>query len=424
MDMFLKTSEPLYEPCYDYEPLKPTVEDIVEAIESVLSKRRPIEHHEPFINKKKANIEIANCIANGIHKYDCVERFENWLKDFTGAQYALATNTGTSALHVALLAAGVKHGDEVIVPTSTFVATANAVSHAGAVPHFIDGAPHIDPEYLRKYLEKQVYLNEDKKRFAALRDKYEVIYPGPEMGIKTKHGSIIRAIIVVHLLGLPAKIEEICKIAKEFNLVVIEDASQALGTRVNGKHVGTFGWAGTFSFNNNKIIATGGGGAVITNSANLHYDAKQLSSTARKPHQWLVEHESMAWNYRMGSINAALGLVQADEIKKTLTEKQNLAQRYRKALNRMVEFVEPNIECQHNYWLNTILVDNIDELLEALHRKGIRARCSFTPLHLLPFYKYSLAGKYSYQYNVQEGQMPEAVDFFNRAVCLPSGSGL
>lgn len=414
MDLFLKTSEPSY--TY-FESDKPKTDEIVTAIESVLPKRRPIEHHEPFINKKKAVAEIANALATGIEKYRQVELFEDWLRKFTGAEYALATNTGTSALHVALLAAGIKHGDEVIVPTSTFVATANAVAHAGAVPHFIDGAPHIDPVHLRNYLEKI----KDKK----LRKDSEVIWPAPEMGLKVEgRGGVIRAIIVVHLLGMPANIQEICRIANEYGIIVIEDASQALGTRINGKHVGIFGWVGTFSFNNNKILASSGGGAVVTNSCNIHYDAKQLASTARRPHQWLVEHESTAFNYRMGTINAALGLAQAQEINRTLAEKQGLALRYRRALRGMVEFVEPDIPCESNYWLNTILVDNRDELLEVLHRKGIRARASFTPLHLLPFYKYSLGGLYNYQYNISEEPMPRAIDFFNRAVCLPSGSNL
>jgi len=406
MDMLFKSShEDRWDSFYDGPP-STTTDDIIEAIESVLPKRRPIEHHEPFVNKKKATVEIANCLAYGIEKYRQVEQFEEWLGKFTGAEYVLATNTGTAALHVALLAAGVKHRDEVIVPTSTFVATANAVSHAGAVPHFIDGAPTIDPVHLKEYLEQNTKPADDGK------------------GRINKDHQRLTAIIVVHLLGYPADIVGICTVAKEFGLIVIEDASQALGTKINGKHVGTFGWVGTFSFNNNKIIATSGGGAVITNSCNIHYDAKQLASTARKPHQWLVEHESCAYNYRMGSINAALGLTQANEIKKTLALKQGLALKYRKALKGMVEFVEPPIECEPNYWLTTILIDNRDELLEKLYSRGIRARASFTPLHLLPFYKYSLGGLYSYQYNAQEGQMPKALNFFNRAVCLPSGAGI
>ena len=405
--MFKEIDRGPHENFYDeFDYSEASTDEIVCAIESVLPKRRPIEHHEPFVNKKKATVEIANCIAYGIEKYRQVELFEEWLSKFTGAEYVLATNTGTSALHVALLAAGVKHRDEVIVPSTTFVATANAVSHAGAVPHFIDGAPTIDPVHLKEYIERETKPADDGK------------------GRINRDHQRLTAIIVVHLLGYPADIVGICKVAEELGLIVIEDASQALGTRINGKHVGTFGWVGTFSFNNNKILATSGGGAVITNSCNIHFDARQLASTARKPHQWLVEHESAAYNYRMGAINAALGFTQAQDIKKTLAVKQGLALRYRKALKGMVEFVEPPIECEPNFWLNSILVDNRDELLEKLHAKGIRARASFTPLHLLPFYKYSLGGLYSYQYNAQENQMPQAMRFFERCVCLPSGSNL
>src|SRR5258706_14129779 len=154
MDMLFKSShEDRWDSYYDGPPSN-TTDELVRAIESVLPRRRPIEHHEPFINKKKATVEIANCLARGIEKYHCVELFEDWLGKFTGAEHSLVTNTGTAALHLALLAAGVKHGDEVIVPTSTFVATANAVSYVGATPHFIDGAPTIDPVHLKEYLEK------------------------------------------------------------------------------------------------------------------------------------------------------------------------------------------------------------------------------------------------------------------------------
>jgi perosamine synthetase len=345
--------------------------------------------------------------------------FEGWLKEFTGASHSLSTSSGTSALQLALAASGVcgglfkAHADGVIVPTSTFVGTANAVAHVGAIPFFIDSDPVINPEHLRDY----IITNTDP----GMRDLNQYSVRGR---FHKTSGHHITAVVVVHMLGQPADIEGICKVAKEFNLIIIEDASQAIGTRINGKHVGTFGWAGTFSFNNNKILTTNGGGALITNSANIWYDAKQLASTARKPHQWLIEHESMAFNYKMPSICAALGLSQAQEINKILAEKQGLALRYRKALKGMVKFVEPVVECESNYWLNAVLVDNRDKLLKALHDKGIRARASFTPLHLLNFYKYSLGGLYNYQYNVQVEPMAKAIEFFNHAVCLPSGANL
>jgi len=406
MDMLFKSShEDRWDSYYDGPP-PTTTDDIINAIESVLPKRRPIEHHEPFINKKKATVEIANCLARGTGKYHSVELFEDWLKNFTGVEYTLCTNTGTAALHLALLAAGVKYGDEVICPVSTFVATSNAISYCGATPHFIDGAPTIDPTHLKEYLEKIT----------------KPIQGG--MGRMHRDGRKITAIIIVHLLGIPADMEKICEVAKEMNLIIVEDASQALGTRINGKHVGTFGWAGVFSFNNNKILTTNGGGAVITNSPNIWFDAKQLSSTARKQHEWLIEHESLAFNYRMPNICAALGLSQAQEFRRIQAEKQGLALRYRKALKGLVKFVEPTIPCEPNNWLTAIQVDNRDELLEALHNKGIKARASFSPLHTLNFYKYSAGPNYSYQYNICTDDMKRSIDFFNRTVCLPSGAGL
>lgn len=371
--------------------------ELVQQIKHCLPKRRPIEHHEPFIGPK-------DVILADVRGYEYVNEFEQFIKKRTKAEYAVCTNTGTAALHVALLASGVKYGDEVIVPTTTFVATSNAVSYCGATPHFVDAGPHIDPEHLR----------------ACLKSICVPTYKG-RGSLHAKTISPITAIIVVHLLGFPADIKGICDVAKEFNLIVIEDASQAYGTLVDGQHVGTFGFAGTFSFNNNKIITTNGGGAVITNSGAIYHEAKALASTARKPHPWLIEHESMAFNYRMGNVNAAIGMSQAKEFDRILAAKRGLAARYRNHVK--AEFVEPIIECSPNHWLNTILVDNRDELLTELHKEGIKARASFTPLHTLPFYRYNMPA-YTYQANIADDNMKGAQRFFERAVCLPSGGSL
>lgn len=374
-----------------------SVKDVADRIESVLPKRRPINHHEPFIDKKKASIEIAQCLASGIQNYAPVDLFEDWLKTVTGSEYVLATNTGTSALHLALLAVGIKPHDEVIVPTTTFVATAHAVTYIGAIPHFIDGAPNIDPDHLKEYLQK----NYKKK---------------------------IKAIIVVHLFGIPADIKKICEVAKEFNLIVIEDACQALGSKINNKHVGTFGSVGVLSFNNNKIITCNGGGALVTNDFNIWHESRQYSIMGRIPHKYLIEHERIGWNYRMSPLNASLGLSQAREFKKIMDFKANLAQKYLKSLGNTVEFVEidqklveNSAEIVKNNWLNAILIDNRDELLEELNKRGIKARASFTPLHKLPFYDLSKT-HYKYIDNVQEQSMPVAEEFFKRCVCLPSGA--
>lgn len=379
------------------------VKEIVSIVESILPKRRPIEHHEPFIDKARALDVFGHCLKSGITGYKQVEYFEECLRKITGADYVLCTNTGTAALHLALLTAGVKHQDEVIIPTTTFIATANAVSYLGAVPHFIDGNPYLDPTHLRQYLENTT-VQIDRGRLH-------------------KDGRKVTAIIAVHLFGNPCDIEGLAQLARDMQLILIEDASQALGTKVNGKHVGTFGWAGILSFNKNKIITTDGGGALLTNSCNIHYEAKKLSTTYKKPHSWLMEHESLAFNYRMGNLNAALGLCQEQRLSYILTKKQELAQKYRESLGNLVEFVESPVKCEKNHWLNVILVEKRDELLEELHKKGIKARASFSPLHLSKFYQYKEIN-YTYICNVKEPEMYLSEEFFRKCVCLPSGNML
>jgi perosamine synthetase len=377
------------------------VKEIADRIESVLPKRRPIEHHEPFIDRYRALDVIDYCLKSGVGGYEQVEQFEECLQKNTGAEFVLATNSGTAALHLALLTTGVKHSEEVIVPTTTFVATANAVSYVGALPHFVDGSPYLDPVYLRKYLEETTVQTMNGRRH--------------------RDGRKITAIIAVHLFGNSVDIEGLVQLAKDMQLILIEDASQAFGTKVNGKHVGTFGWAGILSFNNNKIITTNGGGALLTNSNNIHYEAKKLATTYKKPHKWLMEHDSVAYNYRMGNLNAALGLCQEQRLSFILTKKMELANKYRKSLENMVEFVESPIKCEKNNWLTSILVENRDELLEELHNRGIKARASFSPLHTLPFYQYANIN-YTYAPNIKGGTMNESMKFFEKCVCLPSGN--
>lgn len=367
-----------------------SVKEIADRIEEVIPGIRPVVHHKPFIDLKKAIFEIDRCLIEGIQNYWVIDRFEDWLRQYTKSENVLATSSGTAALHLALLSLGIKPNDQVIIPSTTFAATANAVAYIGAVPYFIDGAPNIDPDHLRNYLT----------------DNFN---------------SRIKAIIVVHLFGIPADIEKICDVAKEFGLYVIEDACQALGTSINGKQVGTFGQVGVFSFNNNKILSCNGGGALVTNDFKTWHEAKRYSVMGRIPHSYLIEHDRMGWNYRINQINAALGLSQTVDFEKTLRKKRNLAQKYRENLGDMVEFVDSNAKCSQNYWLNAILVENRDELLEELHKRGIKARASFTPLHKAPYYQHQNTD-YKYVYNIQEPEMPLSEAFFNRCVCLPSGN--
>ncbi len=361
--------------------------EIIKAIKSVLPNRRPIEHHEPFLGHQTPSYYL-NYAVWGHDDY--VEEFRNKISEITGSEQVICTNNGTSSLHTVLVSIGIKEGDRVILPSMTFVATANAVVHAGGIPYFLDGV-FMEPDRLRDYI--------------------------------LKIGGKISAVIPVHLFGHPCDIEGICKVAKEFNIKVVEDAAQALGSTVNGKHVGTFGDAGIVSFNNNKIVTTNGGGAILTNDLGVAYKAHQLATTARKVHPWLVEHDVVAWNYRMGNINAALGLSQLVEFDKILEYKRKLAFRYMVTLKDMAGLVSranldgyaSTIGEKPNYWLNTILVDNRDEVLMALHADRIHARAAFTPLHMLPMYR---------KRPRSHPDMPICEDFFNRAVCLPSGSNL
>lgn len=345
---------------------------VVEKIKQLLPKRRPIDHHETFANVIRYDPNAADYV-NGPHN------FRYRLEKVTGADHIICTSSGTAALHVALMALGIRHGDRVILPSATFVATANAVSYVGAIPYFLDGGL-MDPDALRDYIK----------------------------ALDTK----IAAIIPVHLLGHAVDMPKIMDIAYEFNIPVIEDAAQALGTTINGKQVGIFGDVGILSFNNNKILTTHGGGALLTNNPWVYEKALKLATTARLPHPWKIEHDAIGWNYRMGNINAAFGMPQLFKFAEILRVKKHLAGRYRQALEG-VEFFEPVVEgSSSNYWLNTIMVDSAEELLGALHAEGIRARAMFTPMHKLPMYKMRPRSSLN---------MPQSEELFRRAVCLPSG---
>jgi len=358
------------------------VKEVVRVIKSILPNRRPLEHHEPFIDIYQVKEAILDAVDHGITGYTSIVHFENYIKDITKADYVVLTSSGSSALELALKALAIQPGSNVLIPTSTFVATANSVKHAGSFPVFLDGIM-IDPIKLRSILK------------------------GNKLDIS--------AVIVVHLFGLPADMDGICRVAKEFNIKVIEDASQALGSYIDDKACGTFGDAGILSFNNNKIITTNGGGALLSNDSELAYRAHRLATTARVPHKWLIGHDEIAHNYRMGNINAALGCSQIQNFPRILAEKRALAVRYRHNLDQLVEFVESPVKSEPNYWLNTILVECRDDLLNALHNESIRARAVFTPLHKLSMYEH---------YIRSDEVMYEADELFRKGVCLPSGSGL
>lgn len=245
-----------------------------------------------------------------------IDRFEKDLAVFTGVEHAVATVNGTAALHVALVLAGVKAGEEVLMPSLTFIATANACVYAGATPHFVDSEADtlaVDPVALALHLDK----------IAEMRDG---------VCFNKQTGARISALVVMHAFGHPAKLEELCAVCKRWTIPLIEDAAESLGSSYRGAHTGNFGLVAALSFNGNKVMTTGGGGAILTNDAELAKRAKHLSTTARVPHRWNFIHDEVGFNYRLPNINAALGCAQLERVPNMLARKRVLADRYAAAL--------------------------------------------------------------------------------------------
>jgi perosamine synthetase len=306
-----------------------------------------------------------------------VEKFEAMLCEITGARNAVATVSGTAALHSALLVAGVRAGDEVIVPSLTFVATANAVSHCGAVPHFADvetATLGLDVARLRQHLERVA-----KRKDGDWRNQ--------------KTGRPIRAIVCMHTFGHPSDLDGLAAVAAEFGLPLIEDAAESLGSTYKGRHTGTFGRLGVLSFNGNKTVTTGGGGAILTDDNKIAARVRHLTTTAKLPHAWAFEHDKVGYNYRMPNINAALGCAQLEQLQGFISRKRQLAQRYHEAFALVlgVAVVAEPSGSNSNFWLNALVLDaddtNLrDAVLTACNERGIGARPAWTPMHQLPMF--------------------------------------
>jgi perosamine synthetase len=352
---------------------------IIQAINLSLNKKKPpIALHEPLFTKLDADI-LYKCIKSGyvstVGEY--VDKFEDKIKKFTGSKHAISTINGTAAIHLALKLLGISEGDEVILPSITFVATANAISYCGATPHFVDSELStfgIDVLRLEEYLSKNCK-----------------IIKGECINIKTKKK--IRAIIAVHVFGIPMEIKYLVRVAKKFKLKVIEDAAEALGSYYANIHVGNYGDIGILSFNGNKIITTGGGGMLLTNSNRIAKNAKHLSNVAKKKHKWEYFHDEVGFNYRMPNINASLGFSQILKIHKLLEAKKKLHTKYKKNFKSLkeIKFITDDSYRMSNNWLNAIFIikSNIykrNKILRSLHRQGYFCRPAWVPLHKLPMY--------------------------------------
>ncbi len=306
-----------------------------------------------------------------------VDRFERELAAFTGARHAVAVVNGTAALHVALILAGVSTGDEVLIPALSFVATANAVHYCGGIPHFVDSEERtlgLDPKALRDHLIRVSKISD-----------------GQCVNVQT--GRIIRAIVPMHTFGHPVDLDALMDVAKEFKLALVEDAAESLGSYYGQRHTGTFGVMGTLSFNGNKTVTTGGGGAILTNDSKLAKHAKHLTTTAKSPHPWAFNHDEIGFNYRLPNLNAALGCAQLEQLPKFLESKRRLFESYRKAFINVpeVRVVSEPYGSRSNYWLQTLLLDESvtqerDAVLTATNESGFMTRPVWNLLHRMSAY--------------------------------------
>jgi perosamine synthetase len=344
-------------------------------LKDVLPKGRDfIPLHEPIFNEEAADL-VADCVRTGwvssVGKY--VDQFEKDLAEYCGVKHAIVAMNGTAALHICLKLAGVESGDEVLCPSLTFVATANAIHYCYALPHFVDveaASLGVCPVKLKAHLQN----------IAALKDG--VCY-------NKETNRPIRALVVMHCFGLPCQIRALKDICDEYNITLVEDAAESLGAYENGVHTGNVGTLSAVSFNGNKIMTTGGGGAILTNDADISKHAKHITTTAKRPHAFEYVHDEVGYNYRMPNLNAALGVAQLKQMPAFLQNKRDLHERYSKAFAG-VEGIELLCEPENtvsNYWLNAVrLPDRAtrDAFLEITNKNGIMTRPIWQPMDTLP----------------------------------------
>lgn len=380
------------------------VKDFLEATRSVVGTAPTIPLHVPeigAIEKRLVNECLDSTFVSSIGPF--VTRFEEEVAEFTGAAHAVAVANGTVAIQVALVLAGVAEGDEVLVPSLSFVATANAVVHAGAVPHFIDSSVEtlgMDP--------------------AALRARLESMQDSPRGRINPATGRRISAIVPMHTLGHPADIDSIMTIAAHYGIPVVEDAAESLGSYVGQRHTGRIGRLGTLSFNGNKIVTTGSGGMILTDDPELAREAKHRTSTAKIPHRWEFDHDEVAWNYRMSNLSAALGVAQLTRLTGFLEKKRELAARYEAAFSSVegLTFLREPAGTTSNYWLCAVRLEEPslavrNELLDAAVEAGLQCRPFWNLLNTLRMYRDNPAG-----------DLPGATLLSESVICLPSSPAL
>lgn len=358
---------------------------VINFIRDTFKTKEFIPLHEPkfFGNEKEyLNDCIDSTFVSSVGKY--VDKFEEMIKSYTDSKYAIATVNGTSALHIALILAGVKESDEVITQPLTFVATANAISYCRAKPLFIDvdiDTLGLSPTKLEEFLTNSAIVKDDGLCY------------------NKSSGKVIKACLPMHTFGHLCKIDEIKRVCDKFNITLVEDSAESLGSRYKNLHSGTFGKVGVFSFNGNKTITTGGGGVIITDDENLTKRAKHLTTTAKIPHKYEYIHDEVGFNYRMPNINAALGVAQLELLDKFIESKRELANIYKTFFDSIdIKFMIESTNSYSNYWLNSIVLKDLnerDKFLDITNSNGVMTRPIWKLMNKLDMFKNSQCGNLS-----------------------------
>ena len=375
------------------------MQNIVDFIQKTFHTTEFIALHEPTFNgneKKYLNDCVDSTYVSSVGKY--VDMFEKEFAKKVGSKYAVATVNGTAALHVSLLLADVQSGDEVITQALTFVATCNAISYVGAKPIFVDvdlETMGLSPDFLKDFLQTNCEITNNKC-------------------INKTTGKTIKACVPMHTFGHPCKIEEMKNICDEWNITLVEDAAESLGSYYKKRHTGTFGTLGAFSFNGNKIITSGGGGVIVTDDEILAKRAKHLTTTAKMAHPYEYVHDEIGYNYRMPNLNAALLVAQLEQLDGFLVSKRELAHEYETFFkDAPMIFIKEPIDSESNYWLQAIMLESKtqrDDFLEFTNSHGVMTRPIWRLMNELEMFK-----------NCQSTTLENSKHLEDRVVNIPSG---
>jgi len=329
--------------------------------------------HEPrFLGNEKQYLEecIDSTFVSSVGKF--VDQFEQMMCNITGTKYAIATTNGTSALHIGLLLTNVGSEDIVISQPLTFVATLNAIRYTGATPAFVDvdkDTMGMSPESLKYFLDNHTKQVDGRC-------------------VHISAGKTVKACVPMHTFGHPCRIDEIAQICKDYKITLIEDSAESLGSYYKNQHTGTFGQMGVFSFNGNKTVTCGGGGALVTNDDALAVRAKHITTTAKIPHKWDYDHDEIGYNYRLPNLNAALACAQLEQLDSFIENKRELAQLYKSFFeNKAIDFItEPQQHAKSNYWLQSVCLNDRqarDKFLTETNEAGIMTRPIWTLMNRL-----------------------------------------